>query len=49
MTSQWTALYIAYSIVWGGVFLYLLYLHIRQKRIERDISQLKEEVLGRGK
>jgi len=31
--------------VWVGVFGYLLYMHIRQHRIERDMKVLREEVL----
>lgn len=49
MASSWTALYIAYSIVWLGVFGYLTYLLLRQKRIARDIKSLKEEVARHGK
>lgn len=49
MASSWTALYLAYSIVWVGVFLYLAYMHLRQRRIERDVMTLREEVLRHGK
>ncbi len=49
MASSWTALYVAYSIVWLGVFAYLAYLFLRQKRISKDIASLKEEVARRGK
>ena len=49
MTSSWTALYVAYSIVWLGVFLYIIYMHMRQMSVERDIKTLKEELLKHGK
>ncbi len=49
MSSSWTALYVAYSIVWVGVFVYLAYLHLRQRRVDRDIRTLREEVLRHGK
>lgn len=49
MASSWTALYLAYSIVWLGVFGYLTYLFLRQRRISKDISVLKEEVARHGK
>jgi len=49
MASSWLALYIAYSIVWLGVFGYLTYLFLRQRRIAKDISLLKEEVARHGK
>jgi len=49
MASSWLALYLAYSIVWIGVFGYLLYVHLRQRRVERDIKTLKEAVSKHGK
>jgi len=49
MTNSWLALYIAYSIVWIGVFGYLAYMYLRQRRIEKDIRALKEEVSKHGK
>lgn len=49
MASSWTALYVAYSIVWLGVFGYLTYLFVRQRRLSRDIAALKEEVARHGK
>jgi len=49
MSDSWTALYAAYSIVWLGVFAYLSYLFLRQRRISKDISSLKEEVARRVK
>lgn len=49
MASSWLALYIAYSIVWIGVFGYLAYMYLRQRMIEKDIRALKEEVSKHGK
>lgn len=48
MSNSFTALYVAYSIVWAGVFAYLVYMHIRQRTVERDIRTLKEEVRQHG-
>lgn len=48
MSNSFTALYVAYSIVWVGVFAYLVYMHIRQRTVERDIRTLKEEVRQHG-
>lgn len=48
MSNSFTALYIAYSIVWVGVFTYFVYLHMRQRNIEKDIKTLKEEVRKHG-
>ncbi len=44
MSSSWTALYVAYSIVWIGLFSYLAYLFLRQRRLDREIKVLKEEI-----
>ncbi len=49
MSSSWTALYVAYSIVWAGLFAYLAYLFLRQRRIDREIKVLKEEISRNGK
>jgi len=44
VSNSFTALYIAYSIVWVGVFAYLVYMHIRQNAVDREIRTLKEVV-----
>jgi len=44
MASSWLALYLAYSIVWVGVFGYIVYMHLRQRRIEKDLKTLREVV-----
>ena len=49
MSDSFTALYLAYSVVWAGLFAYLGYMFLRQRRIERDIKSLKEEVSRHGK
>ncbi len=49
MASSWLALYLAYSIVWIGVFGYLTYLFIRQRRVSKDLAALREEVARHGK
>lgn len=42
-------LYIAYSIVWIGWFIYLVYLHVKQARLEREIENLEGLVKAGGK
>ena len=37
-------LYGAYTAVWLGWFLYLIYLYQRQSRLEKDMHNLKEMV-----
>ena len=49
MSSSWSALYLAYSIVWAGLFVYLTYLFLRQRRIDRDMKSLREVVQRHGK
>jgi CcmD family protein len=49
MADSFTALYVAYSVVWAGVFAYLLYLYVRQRSIDRDLKSLKEELHGRAR
>jgi len=49
MSDSFTALYVAYTIVWAGLFLYVGYMFARQRRIEREIKMLKEEVSKHGK
>jgi len=49
MADAFTALYVAYTIAWGGVFVYLLYLFMRQRSITKDIEVLKQELSKHGK
>lgn len=48
MSSSFTALYLAYTIAWLGVFGYMVYLHLRQRAVSRDVISLKEEVRKHG-
>jgi CcmD family protein len=49
MDSSWLALYVAYSIVWVGAFGFLIYLYLRQRRIDGDVKALKEALSKHGK
>ena len=42
-------MYVAYTIVWAGVFVYLLYLFMRQRSITKNIELLKQELSKHGK
>ena len=44
-----TQLYIAYSIIWVLWFIYLLYLHLKQSKLEKDISNLESVVMRNGR
>lgn len=35
-------LYSAYTIVWLGLFLYIIKLHMTQRRLEKEIKMLRE-------
>lgn len=39
--SSWDALYLSYAIAWGGLFLYLLYLHRRLGRLATQLKRLE--------
>jgi CcmD family protein len=43
MEGSFGALYIAYSIVWLGVFVFLAYMYLRQHSINKNIKSLREE------
>ncbi len=47
MADPFMAVYVAYSIVWAGVCVFLFYLYMRQRSINRDLRALKEELHGR--
>jgi CcmD family protein len=42
-------LYIAYTVIWLGVFGYMLYLHLRQNRLLRDVKNLEGMMGGQGR
>ena len=46
--SDMIYLYAAYTIVWIGILLYVLKLHLSQRKLKKDIEILKE-VLNEGK
>ena len=39
-------LYIAYTIIWLGLFLYIIRLHLNQRRLEKELKMLKEILQG---
>ncbi len=38
------ALYIAYTIIWAGLFGYLAYLHMKQVKLSSELKLLEEMV-----
>jgi CcmD family protein len=41
-----TFLYAAYTIVWAGVFVYMLWLHFDQLKLRKDLELLEEVLHG---
>lgn len=41
-------LYIAYTVIWLGVFGYMLYLHLKQQRLLKDVKNLEGMLSDRG-
>lgn len=39
--------YGAYTIIWAGVFFYIIKLHIAQRRLENEIKMLREILNGK--
>jgi CcmD family protein len=40
--SDLTYLYGAYTVIWLGLFFYIIKLHITQKKLDKEIKMLKE-------
>jgi CcmD family protein len=38
------ALYIAYTIIWAGLFGYIAYLHLKQTKLAKDVELLEDLV-----
>lgn len=41
-------LFAAFAVVWGGVFVYTLFLSSKQSRLQQEISLLKEKLKEKG-
>jgi CcmD family protein len=44
MMGELEALYIAYSVIWLGLFGYLVYLHMKQIKLAKELNLLEEMV-----
>jgi CcmD family protein len=42
-------MYVAYTVIWAGLFVYLLKLHLDARRIETELRTLREALDARGK
>ena len=44
-----TSLFIAYAVVWGGVFAYLYYLWTVEDRLRNEVERLERRIDSRGR
>lgn len=44
MMTDLQALYIAYTIIWGGLMGYMAYMHMIQKKLGNELALLEELV-----
>jgi CcmD family protein len=49
MANELVPVYIAFSVVWVGVFLYLFYLDRKQRALKNDLTELKQRSKQDGK
>jgi CcmD family protein len=49
MANELVPIYIAYSLVWVGLFLYLFYIDRKQGSIKRELMELKQRFKQDGK
>lgn len=35
-------LYAAYTIIWAGIFFYILKMHLEQRKLKKEVKMLKE-------
>lgn len=47
--DDFDALVIAYIFIWLGLFLYVLFIHLKQSKLIRDVEILEESVKSYGK
>ena len=40
-------LYSAYTIIWAGLFIYIIKLHITQRKLKKEIDMLREIINGK--
>lgn len=49
MADPFMAVYVAYTIVWAGVFIFIMYMYMRHRSINKSLRALKEELYGRAR
>jgi CcmD family protein len=49
MANELVPVYIAYSLVWVGLFLYLFYIDRKQVSLRRELADLKQRFKQDGK
>ena len=49
MANEMVPIYVAYSLVWVGLFLYLFFIDRKQRRLRNDLTELKQRFKQDGK
>ncbi len=49
MANEMVPVYVAYSLVWVGLFLYLFYIDRKQCALRRELAELKQRSKQDGK
>ena len=49
MANELVPVYVAYSLVWVGLFLYLFYIDRKQGSLRRELAELKQRFKQDGK
>ena len=49
MANEMVPIYVAYSLVWVGLFLYLFFIDRKQRTLRNDLTELKQRFKQDGK
>jgi CcmD family protein len=49
MANEMVPVYVAYSLIWVGVFLYLFYIDRKQSSLRKELGELKQRIKQDGK
>ena len=47
MPADIANLYAGYTVIWGGLIIYIIYLHWKQRQLEKDLSLLIKMIPNR--
>ena len=49
MANELVPVYVAYSLVWAGLFLYLFYIDRKQRALRNELTEMKQRSRQDGK